>query len=53
MTGIDDATRHLVRIAAAIAGAGEQVTRSVMEDAVGKDDPARVDEVILQSYLFA
>ena len=53
MTGIDDATRHLVRIAAAIAGAGEQVTRSVMEEAVGKSDPSRVDEVILQSYLFA
>jgi 4-carboxymuconolactone decarboxylase len=53
LTGIDDATRHLVRIAAAIAGAGEHTTRSIMEAAVGRLDPSLVDEVILQSYLFA
>ena len=53
LPGIDDATRHLVRIAAAIAGAGEQKTRAIMEEAVGNVDGSRVDEVILQSYLFA
>ncbi|MEO8576535.1 MAG: carboxymuconolactone decarboxylase family protein [Gemmatimonadales bacterium] len=42
-----------MQIAAAIAGADERTTRAVMEDAVGRADPAAVDEVILQSYLFA
>ncbi len=50
---IDDQTTCLVQIAAAIAGADERTTRSVMESAVGRADPAAVDEVILQSYLFA
>jgi len=50
---LDDATSHLVRIAAAIAGADEETTRSVMQEAQGKVRPAAVDEVILQSYLFA
>lgn len=53
MSGIDDSTRHLVRAAAAIAGAGEQKMRSVIEKAVGNVDPVSMDEVILQSYLFA
>lgn len=44
---------HLVRIAAAIAGADENTTRTVMERAVRFVDPQAVDEVILQSYLFA
>lgn len=44
---------HLVRIAAAIAGADENTTRTIMERAVGFVDPQAVDEVILQSYLFA
>lgn len=44
---------HLVRIAAAIAGADEVLTRKVMEAAVGSVKPGEVDEVILQSYLFA
>ena len=50
---IDDRTTSLVQIAAAIAGADEQMTRTVMERAVGRADPVAVDEVILQSYLFA
>src|SRR6476619_6779739 len=45
--------RHLVRLAAAIAGSDEETTRRVMEAAVGSVVPAEVDEVILQSYLFA
>src|SRR6476659_2097168 len=44
---------HLVRIAAAIAGADEKTTRTVMERASGTVDPKAVDEVIIQSYLFA
>jgi len=50
---LDEATIHLVRIAAAIAGADDDITRQVMEKAVGRVDPGAVDEVILQSYLFA
>lgn len=50
---LDSSVRHLVRIAAAIAGADEVLTRKVMEDAVGAVKPDEVDEVILQSYLFA
>ena len=53
LPAIDERTTSLVQIAAAIAGADEQVTRTVMERAVGRADPVAVDEVILQSYLFA
>lgn len=53
LSPLDDATKALVQIAAAIAGADEQTTRSVMESGVASADPASVDEVILQSYLFA
>jgi 4-carboxymuconolactone decarboxylase len=49
----DDATRHLVRIAATVAGAALGVTRRVMTEAKGHVDPTAVDEVLLQSYLFA
>ena len=51
--GIGNATRYLVRAAAAIAGADEATVRSVLEEACGKVQPAEMDEVILQSYLFA
>jgi 4-carboxymuconolactone decarboxylase len=53
LSAIDPATRCLVRVAAAIAGADESTTRIVLERAVGCADPLEVDEVILQSYLFA
>lgn len=49
----ENSLHHLVRIAAAIAGADEILTRQVMEEAVGHAKPAEVDEVIIQSYLFA
>lgn len=45
--------RHLVRIAGAIAGADEGTVRAVMVEAVKGSDPVAVDEIILQSYLFA
>jgi 4-carboxymuconolactone decarboxylase len=50
---LDDPVMFLVQIAGAIAGADEVVTRRVMERAVHAVDPVEVDEVILQSYLFA
>ena len=53
MPAIDEPTRCLVQIAAAIAGADESTTRLVMERARNNADPSKVDEVILQSYLFA
>jgi len=45
--------RHLVRIAGAIAGSPEGQVRAVMSDAVNSVDPDAVEEIILQSYLFA
>ena len=53
LRGIDEATRALVQIAAAIAGADEGKTREVMERARPSVDNEKVEEVILQSYLFA
>ncbi len=45
--------RHLVRIAGAIAGSPEGQVRAVMSDALESVDPIAVEEIILQSYLFA
>lgn len=49
---IDEPTRHLVRIAAVIAGSDEQITRSTMAASVDGVRIRDVEEVILQSYLF-
>ncbi len=53
MPSLDEPTRCLVQVAGAIAGGTEQATRKFLERAVGRADNAAVDEVILQSYLFA
>lgn len=53
LSAIDEETRHLVRVAAAIAGAGEQKMRAVIDAAAGNVNPVAMDEVVLQSYLFA
>jgi len=53
MSHLDPQTRDLVRIAAAIAGANEQTTREVMQQASQTAEAILVDEVILQSYLFS
>lgn len=53
MSFLDNDTRGLVRLAAAIAGADEPTTRGVIEEIAGAVSPTLVDEVILQSYLFA
>ena len=45
--------RHLVRIAGAIAGSPEGQVRTIMSDAIDEVDPVAVEEIILQSYLFA
>lgn len=48
-----DSMRALVRIAAAVAGAPISFTRRVMVAAIGVVPAGAVDEVLLQSYLFA
>lgn len=53
ISSLDQATRALVRLAAAIAGADEATTRRVIDETTGSVEPTLVDEVILQSYLFA
>src|SRR3954467_14112284 len=50
---LDAGLRHLVRIAGAIAGSPGGRMGAVMSDAVDEIDPVSVEEIILQSYLFA
>ncbi|MGH7604694.1 MAG: carboxymuconolactone decarboxylase family protein [Gemmatimonadaceae bacterium] len=50
---IENGVRHLVRIAGGIAGLPEGQVRSLMSDALDEVDPFAVEEIILQSYLFA
>jgi 4-carboxymuconolactone decarboxylase len=50
---LDAGLRHLVRIAGAIAGSPEGQMRAIMSEAVEGADPLAVEEIILQSYLFA
>jgi len=50
---LEASLRHLVRIAGAIAGSPEGQVRAVMSDALDSVDPIAVEEIILQSYLFA
>jgi 4-carboxymuconolactone decarboxylase len=53
ISNFDARTRGLVRIAAAIAACDEKRMRAVMEEGLDAVDPIEVEEVILQSYLFA
>ena len=50
---LDTDTRLLVRLSAAISGADESTTRRVIDELAGRVGAEMVDEVILQSYLFA
>ncbi|MBI3790596.1 MAG: carboxymuconolactone decarboxylase family protein [Gemmatimonadetes bacterium] len=51
---LDDATRHLVRVAAATCAGSEARVRTELSAALGASvDPLWVEEVILQAYLFA
>jgi 4-carboxymuconolactone decarboxylase len=50
---IDDRTRYLVRLAAAIAGSNEHTLRTVMAEKHSAAWAEQIEEVILQSYLFA
>jgi 4-carboxymuconolactone decarboxylase len=50
---LDGSIRALVRLSAAIAGGTESVVRAEMEVCVAGADHQLVEEIILQSYLFA
>lgn len=50
---LEKGVRELVRISGAIAGASEQRVRAVMTESRTNVDPIAVEEIILQSYLFA
>jgi 4-carboxymuconolactone decarboxylase len=50
---LDDATRALVRAAAVVATGDDRAVRAVLVDAAGRVDPCWMEEMILQTYLFA
>lgn len=50
---LDAETAALVTVAAVVAGGGEAETRDALRDAAGAARPEWVEEVLLQSYLFA
>ncbi len=52
-SGLDPATRLLVRAAAAVAAGSEEEIRSALAESTGFVPPLWVEEMILQSYLFA
>lgn len=53
VSALDDETRSLVRLAATITVAGEVALRAAMSDAAISIRPDWVEELVLQSYLFA
>lgn len=50
---LDERMVHLVRLAAVITGGDESSLRAVITTALGRVDPTWVEELILQSYIFA
>lgn len=52
-SGLDPATRLLVRAAAAVAAGDEEEIRSALAESTGFVPPLWMEEMILQSYLFA
>jgi 4-carboxymuconolactone decarboxylase len=50
---LDDATRALVRAAAVVATGDDRAVRAVLVDAARRADPVWMEEMILQTYLFA
>jgi len=49
---LDDATRVLVQLSAAIAAGSEATVRRWIAEAARRAAPGEVEEVVLQSYLF-
>ena len=52
-SGLDPATRLLVRAAAAVAAGSEEEIRAALAESAGFVPPLWMEEMILQSYLFA
>src|SRR5689334_16743917 len=50
---LDDATRELVRVAATLAGGSEDEVRAALQRAVNVTPHAWIEEMLLQTYLFA
>lgn len=50
---LDEATRRLVRLAAVVTSGGETQVRAELTDAHGCVSPQWVEELLLQTYLFA
>ena len=53
LPALDRATQRLIRLSAIICAGSETDIRGAMSDAVDGLDPAWVEELVLQSYLFA
>lgn len=53
LTRLDDATRLLVRLSAALAGGGEELVRAALQQASTAVPHVWVEELLLQTYLFA
>ncbi|MEP6765170.1 MAG: carboxymuconolactone decarboxylase family protein [Gemmatimonadaceae bacterium] len=53
MTALDAPTRMLVRVAALLAGGSEQDIRAALQASAGIVNDVWIEEVILQTYLFA
>ena len=53
MTALDTETRTLIRVAALLAGGDESQVRLVLQSAIGSVNPVWIEEIILQTYLFA
>src|SRR3954463_574898 len=53
LSQLDDATRRLVRLAAVVAASDETVVREELAAAVSTVPHAWIEELLLQTYLFA
>lgn len=53
LSALDDATRALVRLAALVTAGGDEAIRAALAEAVGTVPPVWVEELLLQTYLFA
>lgn len=53
LTRLDDATRALIRLSAALAAGGEDIVRAALQTAAESTPHEWIEELLLQTYLFA
>lgn len=53
LSALDDATRELVRVAAALAAGTDETVRAALQRAAPRVPHAWIEELLLQTYLFA